>query len=1666
MLEQAAVVGNRAVKEGEPMKRRDWNLGRRLAALGAAGVLALSLAGDRGRAATVPATVYGQDPLEVLELKVRPNVVVVLDSSGSMTNNPPETFNTNSGDHPRSKLWQAKQVLKTVFQNNQEKVSFQFGTYTQYNISFNNQGASTRGNRFQYVTSAMPATELTVQGAAGDTFGRGIQSWQIIQAAWNRLYFGEQGGVICYATVPGAPRFYNSGAALAADLQAGMNAPTCTAGSRANTYTVSYNATTGVFTFTRASGTRTFNIRWADTPGSIRGALGRRTTGNTTLGTGAVSSGSPYRLLYRTTGTGTSGGELNTRWTFTETIGGTSTTYYQLAAGRLWNGEVVRVQSDGTVCGMTFPTAAEETSPPTLTLQEVAAGCGADVPSSTAVFSFGGGDFSGNNVSCRGFRSKSSLVPCDLQSPPAPTQLTQMLPYIEGELPFAATGEPQDLTTNDATGAPGGANYGVPDGQPDYVETQDGSWATSFIAVAPSAKADGWTPIANSLIDIKGAADASNACLTNAAPAAGKLDPLTGTGNVGACLQRGFSRLWNQGQTGTTSMAGPGPWQLDPIKNHRDPKEKTIVLFVTDGDDTCGARGNDGSGTTDDNARRAAYYAERLYQPLDATEPASSVQTYVIGYGGAFTAGEPYRLNWIAWGGSGLGQGTTGQPDITTTGDRWTEVDTSIKTKRAQCTTCVDAFVAPDASTLATQLQAIIDQGASDGDFNAQQSITETVFEYVDQVPTKTWDARMPLNRYGGRTPLRFVSSFTLPGFKGQLRAYQNDGLGNSIQKWSAGDKLANLVSAGMITCNNTTAGGVLGECVMAQLHGGATDASILSSSARIKRRVYTTSRNGVYTFSPASLMAGTSPERVSLWPPAPGVLPAGTDYSNAGTFDVAMGLPPDTPTGFPPFSTKDPLCDPAKPDLPKKSYDQCWLDALQTQFKVCLGSNLPAACTSASVNTKMRAARREARDIAIAFMAGAATVPETTGLKRTSAAVGSSPTGSLLFRARSWVLGDSEMATAAVVTQPSRNVPAVFPDEYALFRDGPRNAAGKNPDTGGTQVRQGFGLSSPDDDQTVGNEQPDGRTALKPVMTVVYAPSNDMLHAFRAGPCFSPTTAPASCVGSSVSESGGEELWGFVPYDQLNAVYLRAANEPQGRANHVFMIARGIRFADVFVPNLDGSGNPTPMSGVTVGGLTSGDDPRLGTMSGVWRRLVYFGRGIGGKYVTALDVSAPGPYTAQALDTTPPVPLWSRGNPDTADGLQSGTNNGTPAERTVYATMGETWSMPTVTLVNKDNASPIYRTARRPSGINFAIFMGSGYGNAGEGTTHYALDALSGDVIAAVDVEAAAASYGLNRSGLPYRNALVANSVSNNPSAAGGKVTQNPHPWTNYSTRVYIGDLYGRLWKFLTDRPDVAIPAADLGADQPVGVAVALIPSTTQPLIFVTSGAENRQEGPFRNFTFEDRGTDFDIAVAGSTTDDGVTTFAPVFKLFADDFDQGDPEAECGYRSEAMFRGTIQPTGSFACTVEMEGSNCSSWGEVVFFGGTRLSLPNTRFAPVTPLACSQGEYPCRSQFDTILYAYGARSGLAAYDLNAAGDDAYRIFRDSRIAAISMQADPDPGRGGSSFTADEGLMKGTPKPPPPPGIPPTVSTASANVVFRREPGQPAPAVRYGSTVCQ
>jgi hypothetical protein len=81
---------------------------------------------------------------------------------------------------------------------------------------------------------------------------------------------------------------------------------------------------------------------------------------------------------------------------------------------------------------------------------------------------------------------------------------------------------------------------------------------------------------------------------------------------------------------------------------------------------------------------------------------------------------------------------------------------------------------------------------------------------------------------------------------------------------------------------------------------------------------------------------------------------------------------------------------------------------------------------------------------------------------------------------------------------------------------------------------------------------------------------------------------------------------------------------------------------------------------------------------------------------------------------------------------------------------------MPTVTYVNKNKTNPLYVTTRRQNGVDFAIFIKSGYDDPKaairQNTTHYTLDALTGDVIAAVNVEDAAATNNLTRTASPTR--------------------------------------------------------------------------------------------------------------------------------------------------------------------------------------------------------------------------------------------------------------------------------------------------------------------------
>ena len=1579
----------------------------RVASMALLAALVFALVGDR--ALTQSGTIQGIDPLEVLDLKVRPNVIVVLDSSGSMTNAVSET-NTMSGDHPRSKMYLAKQVLKRVVSDNETKVSFLFGQYAQTS-SLQTAARSAGADRAQYSTSndadlggfpSMSATqELAVVGDGGN---RGFQSWQDIRPAWNRLRYRERisssSSVTCDATlsVTAPGKFYRTGAALATDLQSAMMSAPC---ARTNTYTVTYSTTTGRFTFAKSGG-RQYEIRWAES--SIAGALAKNGDANTGFTDSNLLSDTPYTLLYRSNGTGSSGTGLNTRWEFTETnvdpdgagpLPSRNVQLYQLRAGRIWNGEIVKVDAGGFICDMIYATPPLVV-PPEVHVQQVAAGCGADT-GPRVTFKWAGTDWGGNSLSCSGFSAKVPLIPCDLEAPPAPTQISTVNPYIDTELQFDAAGTPLS-----------------------YTESLDGAWSvlTSPVNSLP-AKAAGSTPIANSLIDIKGV----------------------------------FSNLWNNGQAGATVMAGPPPYQLVPIKNHTDPKEKTIVLFVTDGEDTCDTRSGTGQ-SQNWKALRVAHKAEQLYTRIAAAEPASSVITYMIGFGGAFGLGEPFRLNWPAWGGSGLGQpdvdldvpldGVIDQPDVPTTGtgepQRWNPpcgtndgtddacINNYLKGLRARCRTCQDAIIAPDANSLAAVLQSIIDQGATDGEFSAQASITDSVFEYVDQ--SGAFSADDPATRFTGLTPIRFINSFKLPGFQGQLKAFQN--VANvAVQKWSAGDKLQQSISSGMIAAcpPNLANGNTLGRCTFLQLHANATDTSISTSTAAIKRRWFTTSQNGYFGVTAANLILKQAPYRLTLWPP--------DSFVNAGSLDTALGL---------------------------SSMTLAQLQALP--YGACAGTPLPVPCAVAD-------ARREAREMFLAFMAGADVVRGAAGglPVRTTVAGSGGPVGSILYKARSWTLADSTLATAATIGPPPSGTPDAtsFVDEYKIYRDGFRTDTfgNVNPDTTGDILKQGFGLRSPDANANGGNIP----GAPEPVMTVVYSPANDGLHAFRAGP---------NCVPSSsaCADRGGEELWAFVPFDQLGKLKERFRLEPQDRNKHVYMMARGIRFSDVFIPALDAAGIPAP---ITMFGKT---------LNGVWRKVMLVGRGAGGKYLTALDVTAPGPFTERALLATGPIPLWSRGNPDTTDGTLAGpkvnirTDVAGLSDYDYYLKMGETWSIPAMGYVNKGaNTTP-----RKTGGVDFVLYVGSGYGDPGQGTTFYTLDALTGDVVAAVDVEqvAATAPHGvpLTRTGLTYRNALVANPAAFVPEAY--KPLTAPHPASSKTERVYIADLHGRLWKFLSDFPRVAIPAADLGFDQPVGIPVAILGlgDPVKSFVFVTSGLDRRANGPFKIYGFRDDGDRADTVTTGASTPalNGVVTFLP-FAISTDPatttpfaprtFDQGPPgPAPCAGAPlpPALFRGTVQPAVALECSTDpLTPGECLFNGGApkgrVFFGGTRLNLPNTQFAPPTPLKHCTGTYPCRSSFDSIVYFLGAQSGAAAYDVNASGDDAYRVFNDSRLVGLQTQADPGQG-GGSRVNYDEGLMRGAPSPPPLGGIPPNSTTSNMSVVPAQVPGEPPPAVRFGSTVCQ
>jgi hypothetical protein len=1632
----------------EDMNARSVSWHRGAAILVAVG-LAFALTGDRARAGLIPGV--GIDPFEVLDLQVKPNVIVVLDSSGSMTETVLGT-DTTTGDHPRSKMGQAKAVLSQVITANDTKASFLFGQYTSNAVQ---QGTGRGGDRWYYGTDSAASPSMLTAEVVLNYF-----AFQQMVAASNTVVFGEEQGLsgstesICQFTIPpGGYRQGTGAGSMAAALQTGMNAPASCAPARLtpNAYTVGWDAANSRFTFTENAGGN--NHRWRMRWGNLAPAATSRVllTDSQTKGTPAFTNGGVACTQNACSGPVLRISRRDTGMKFNDTVITSpgpppvtaNRTFYTLRSTRFWNGQTLTVLAPPStvVCDVLPGTGGDGTvANPWFVNVAVVASCGA-TPGTAVKFEFIGSLFGGNNISCSGFDGKVPLRPCDQTTPP---QIDQIGPFLQRQV---------GMTVGNTAGTCAGTACPVVN----YSESTDGQFNQLTAGTPAGIPAAGSTPVIQTILDVDG-----------------QKDNISG----GPRPQRGFTELWINGQV--------GPPAVTAISTHPNPKERTILLFITDGDPTCDDPNTGGGTTSNTLALGSAWAAEQAFQRIDPAEPTSSLQTYFVAFGNGASV---TRANWIAWGGSGFtsqmvasingGVGSRGNPSGTTNPagpappgtDNYIEwaIGPTATDKANLCPTCIDAFVAPDGATLEAQLTAILNQGASVGEFSAQQSVTSNVYEYTNLIPGTDPDTgaafspATPGIRYAAFVPTRFISTFSIPGFQGQFRAYTDvdadgavDGPGPNGERWSAGDKLVSLVSTGRDGASGMTAcsqSGVPGECTFLELHNNATDANIGSSTARIQRRIYSSSSNGFTGVTADSVVNLTNPttgmRRVALWPPVPDGVGPNSD-TTLGLFDAAFGLPTTT-----------------------TALDYA---SLKTTFRACKGigaGGVPVdsvavanthPCKPTNVALSAGRARRESREMILAFLAGAKFVADGAGdPKRLQTGPNA---GEIVYAPRGWMLAEGTLSTPAVSSPPIADNPDEEPgryvDEYRAFRDGLRNPPTPPNQNPGDEIGKGLGLRNPDKDSLAPfsgiTPLPDPRTNLKPVMTVVYLGTNSMLHAFRAGPC-----DPTTC-----SETGGEELWGWVPFDQLRKLRNRYLTDPQPRQPHDYMIATSLRFGDVFVPT---SIPPAPPTQLTI----SNGAATFSTTNGVWRRLLYVGRGIGGKYWTALDVTAAAMYTETSLTARPPLVYWSRGNPDTLDG----TTGGTPvdaADTAAYATMGQTWSVPAINFVDKVTA---------PGGVDFILNMGSGFSdlpgcqpgvdalgnptspppNCTEGHNIYTVDALTGHMIGSVDVDAAAASIG---QGLPRPNSFRGTAIVANV-AGFSKARFFPtvafHPARDFTTRNYAGDVQGRLWKVLVADPNTAVPVADIGEDQPLGSPLGLfgllgnagsftaasqladIPSL-KPTIFGSSGYDNRVPVPpdetipqFKNFGVFDNGGDTDTTPGTATLGGaGINVFAPNIQFLL-----GIP-----FEAGSNFRGSLQPT---TAALDKDANQVPD-GVAVFFGGTRFNPIGSPFATD----------PCRSSFDSIIFALDINTGGAAFD-TVTGADGFTIFQDSRLVGVFTTYSPDTGTGGK-LVLDEGLVKGAVTPPPPAGQPQGTSDTNFIVNQLIQPDTPAPGVRFGSTVCQ
>jgi hypothetical protein len=1442
--------------EEKAMKARRGANVLRLAGVLAAVVLAVAIGGDRGGFAASAAN-SGADPFDVLDLQVKPFVMIVFDTSGSMKYAPVIPPGENrypiGGDDPGSRMWQAKRALRDVSDEFKSKLNMGLFTFSpltssKHLNSGNNTFDGANPNRINgpliYVSNSPgahlfywdpnnngrlddPADLYSCGGTSYAGYFCGLSDtksgWDdsssatdVFQSFGNRGYFA-----IPYPWVSKDP----------AGGPGGLNPKPAT------WKTTSPETDYSIVGYKGG----------ANPNGWLPGADGAMTP--------EASPSNAYNNAYRVPNCDPMKGEC--RYYLTSRVYRTGKKFnWDLTAtasgSKLVSTENFDCSTVTPAVGLTDDTITG--TRPCIVMADAAA------PTDTtrwAVFFYTSGIW--ENASGGGCESPVKLVdvpPCDPSTGGA-TAAASIKNYMALELPMSGT-DPANMLTS----AVGTANQSI---APNLM----GLYVNGF---GEGIRTDGGTPILNAMQYLN----------------ANSVFPVAPTG------------------------LPPGVTQ------------KRYLLIITDGEDGC-------TGYTKGSNAAAQVLAQTATALYHNTNNRRQAELFLVVFTNDASA---LVSNYYAQAGSGA-----------TSPSAFTNASETLGCESGA--SCRNAFRATSLDELKQALRDAFSSIANTGEYaSARGTVVDDVYEFAATAGTP-YTANDPQQRYATSLPVTLQSNIWMPGFRGLLRAYRTTTSGTSVLAWEAGAKLNARVSGtmGAVNCPGIPAATTPvcpGEYTFQQLYGSSSTPPKYtpSTSALIRRRIFTTAGNGV------------NPAIVPLWPP------------DTGSTGVA---PSDTVT-YPPGSLDGSAVDNVGLGIGGMTFAD-----LQTEFEACTGgdpSRIPADC--ADPTKQLALAMKEAREMILAYTAGADVSRDTSA--DGAAMIRRNTSGEILYQARSWVLADSTVATPALVGPPVTAQPANHAAEYRFYTDGFRDVDNKLIGTG--QVDAGFGLTNPDLDDPSALTDPE----KKPVMTVAYLGTNHMLHAFRAGPQSCATAASCPPAGS---EGGGEELWAYVPFDQLHK--LKDRRKGQTRTNPVFVMASSMRFGDVFV-----SGNYTAPDG------------RI--YPGKWRTIMYAGRGPGGKYISAIDVTGTGPFTRNSLDTNLPTILWNRGNPDTTDGRVGGTPDSTtispsPIDLGVtdvgaYAKMGETWSVGALVPVDPTTAF----------GREWVYWVGSGFSdNAAEGHTIYTLDAVTGDALYAADVGAA--------SGATRPNAIYANVTGYVPNRVYCGTTKDYFAVAGPASAAFAGDVHGRLWK--VDVSDLNTPRLvwDFGVNQPIGQAVVVenisVAGVLTPFIYGVTGNDNR------------------VAPAPAAT--------PPFKLFAIADNGGTTGYTLAFSQDypERMRGSVQPLLFEVCPT----NGGAPTRQDVFFGGTQ-------FVP------ADSGVTCASTFDSVFFALNASTGIAAYNLNATGPQEYAIWRNQKIINITGEGD--------KVALDKGInASGAPPPPAPPAPRTPFAVPAVNVE----------GMRFGSPVC-